>query len=98
MVLDCCQDRLGYPELKRQAYKEFHTSRYGPDGHEAKANEVCIEAKGSGIALRQDMQVDGIPVFAYNPGKADKTQRLHMCAPLVQDGLIYWPESSRSPG
>jgi predicted phage terminase large subunit-like protein len=98
MILDCWQDQLGYPALKQRAYKEFHTSRYGPKDKDTRIEEIVIEDKGSGISLRQDMQSDDIPVFAYNPGRTDKTQRLHLCSPIARDGLIYWPESTKNQG
>jgi predicted phage terminase large subunit-like protein len=71
---------------------EYHQSYYGPDGDERRADIVLIEDKGSGISLRQDLQLT-VPVRAYNPGRADKTERLHAVSHLFCMGLVFVPQT-----
>jgi phage terminase large subunit-like protein len=37
-------------------------------------------------------------VHAYNPGKADKVQRLSIVANIIKAGRVWVPESSKRPG
>jgi predicted phage terminase large subunit-like protein len=59
---------------------------------------VLIEDKSAGISLIQDLQRAGLPVRAYNPGQADKTQRLNIVSPIIAKGLVYLPESMERKG
>ena len=93
ILLDAWSDLLGYPELRKRVKDEFNQSFY----NERKADTVLIEAKGSGISLRQDLQ-RVVPVRAYNPGRADKVERLHAVSHLPCRGLVYIPESRVTPG
>ncbi len=100
MLLDCWSDHLSYPDLRAKALKEYGFS-YGaetPDSPARKADVILIEDKGSGISLRQELQRAGLPVRPYNPGRADKVQRLHAISHLPCHGLVYLPESSTHPG
>jgi phage terminase large subunit-like protein len=96
MLLDAWTDHLGFPELRQKVQKEYNSSLYGPEGEERKADIVLIEDKGSGISLRQDLQLV-VPVRPYNPGRADKLQRLHAVSNLPCSGMVYVPESQRKP-
>ncbi len=96
MLVDAWQNHYEYPELRKKALSEYKT-RYG-DGDGRRADCVLIEDKGSGITLRQDMIRSGVPVRKYNPGKADKVQRAHAVSNLLENGLIYLPESERFKG
>lgn len=96
LLLDCWSDHLGFPELRQRVKTEYYKSYYGPDGDERRADTVLIEAKGSGISLRQDLQLT-VPVRAYNPGKADKVERLHAVSNIPCLGLVFVPISSRDP-
>ena len=98
LLLDCWGDFLGFPELRIKAKKEYDTSFYGPEGDERQADTILIEAKGSGISLRQDLQTLNLPVRAYNPGRADKFERLHTVSYIPCKGMVFIPESSRVPG
>lgn len=97
LLLDAWCDHLGFPELRSKVQKEYNNSVYGPDGDERRADTVLIEDKGSGISLRQDLQ-RLIPVRAYNPGRSDKLERLHLVSHLPCNGMVYIPESTRAPG
>lgn len=94
MLLDAWQDHLGYPDLRKKMYSEY-SSVYGDKDKTVDA--VLIEEKGSGISLAQDLRRARIPVKTYNPGRADKTTRVHAVAPLLEAGLVYIPESKKRP-
>jgi len=92
MLLDCWEDWLDYPSLRRRAIEEA-SSLYGDPPRAI--DMVLIENKASGPILKTDMALAGLPVKLYNPGKADKIQRTHMVSHLIQNGLIYLPESDK---
>ncbi len=96
MLIDAWQRRMEYPDLRRTALREWNT-RYGP-GSGRRADFVLIEEKGSGISLIQDMQRASIPIRAYNPGRADKTQRANLVTYLFENKLVYFPESELHKG
>lgn len=95
MLLDCWNERLEYPDLKRKVCSEWKT-QYGETNR--RADFILIEEKGSGISLIQDMGRMGIPVRKYNPGRADKVQRAHLVTYLFENGLVFFPESERFAG
>lgn len=97
MLLDAWSDHLGFPELRQKVKDEYTTSYYGPDGDARRADTVLIEDKGSGISLRQDLQTV-VPVRPYNPGRADKVERLHAVSHIPCQGMVFIPESTRKPG
>jgi predicted phage terminase large subunit-like protein len=39
-----------------------------------------------------------VPVRGYNPGRADKIQRLNIVAPLIAKGKVFIPEDPDKPG
>lgn len=92
MLLDAWTERLTYPNLKPRVLEDYEAS-YGDPGK--RVDMVLIEEKGSGISLIQDLQRAGVNVRAYNPGKADKVQRLHVVSNIVQAGRVYLPESTK---
>jgi len=95
MILDCWTEHLKYPELRKKAVEEFKCT-YGDQ--EAPVDLLLIEDKGSGIPLIQDLQRAGLPIRKYNPGRPDKTMRLHAVSHLVYNGRVYIPESKQVPG
>ena len=97
LLLDAWTDHLGYPELRQKVLQEYETAFFGPKGDERRADVVLIEDKGSGISLRQDLSL-AVPVRAYNPGRADKVQRLHAVSNLPCQGVVFIPESRSKPG
>jgi len=100
LLIDCWTEYLQYPELKPRVIEEF-ASVYGDEnefGHGKKVDQVLVEDKSAGISLVQDLQRAGIPARGYNPGKADKTMRLNIVAPIIQRGRVYLPESSKKSG
>lgn len=97
MLLDSWSDHLGFPELRTRVKKDWDSSYYGPDGDARRADVVLIEDKGSGISLRQELQ-SVVPVQKYNPGRADKFERLHAISHIPCQGMVFIPESSKEPG
>lgn len=95
MLLDAWSDRLQYPDLRERVKKEYQAV-YGD--HEARTDYVLIEEKGSGISLIQDMRMARVPVQTYNPGRADKTQRLNAVSHLFSNGRVYLLESNKGGG
>lgn len=111
MLLNAWQDRLGMPELitktleeKRVRYggeKPAITGPWGPakiQNSGKTADLILIEDKGSGISLRQMLAREGVTARPYNPGKADKLQRLHAVSHIFAAGHIYVPENVVNPG
>lgn len=99
MLLDCWADHLSFPELRTKLIEEWHalygksTSRKGK-----KADVFLIEAKASGLSLIQDLRQANIPAVPYNPGQADKINRAHQAAPILELDCIWIPESNKEPG
>jgi len=91
LLLDCWTKFLEYPQLRKQVIEEYG-AMYGDPPRAV--DMILIEDKGSGIALRRDLQQAGLPVRAYNPGKADKIQRAHMITHLLESGLVWVLESN----
>jgi phage terminase large subunit-like protein len=97
IVLDCWQEHLQYPDLRPKVIDEFETV-YG-EGRERKLVDlILVEDKSAGISLIQDLQRAHLPVHAYNPGKADKIQRLSIVSNIIKAGRVWVPESSVRKG
>jgi hypothetical protein len=106
MLIDAWQDRLQYPDLRPKVIEEFKVS-YGADPEEEgrgnfvggkKVDLILIEDKASGISLIQDLQRAHLPVRAYNPGRADKIQRLSIVANIIAHKRVWIPESTQRKG
>ena len=91
MLIDCWEDFLAYPDLRPRVIDEYK-SIYGDPGK--KVDLVLVEDKASGISILQDLQRAQVPCRAYNPGRADKVQRLHLVANIILHGRVYIPEST----
>lgn len=87
ILLSVCRGRWDFPELKRIARKEYLA--WNPDN-------VLIEAKATGTPLQQELRKMGIPVTMYSPGGRrsgqDKISRANAVAPLLESGMIWYPE------
>lgn len=102
ILLDCWNEHLGYPELKRRVMQDWQ-ARYGGEKDNVmkpsrKPDIILIEAKGSGQSLLQDLRLSNIPAVPYNPGKADKVSRAHMASPLLEAGIFWVLESNKHKG
>jgi predicted phage terminase large subunit-like protein len=102
MLIDAWDERMRYPDLRKKVKADYKL-RYGGDANHPedpgkRVDLILIEDKSSGIALVQDLQLLKMPVYAYNPGDADKHVRLHAVSPLIEVGLLWVPESTVHPG
>jgi len=97
MVIDCWQEHLQYPDLRPKVLDEFETI-YGEGRNKKRVDLLLIEDKSAGISLIQDLQRAGVPVRAYNPGRADKIQRLSVVANVIKAGRVWIPESGNRKG
>lgn len=101
ILLDSWDAHLSYPELRKKVVADYKEVVYGSDNTFAKgrkADLVLMEDKSAGISLIQELQGSGINVRAYNPGRADKVQRMNIVAPLIAKGKVYIPEDPDKPG
>ena len=97
MLLDCWQDHLTFPALKPKVIDEFTVS-YGEGMLQKKPNMILVEEKAAGISLIQELQRAHLPVRGYNPGRADKMQRLQIAATALAARRVWLPESSVRKG
>jgi predicted phage terminase large subunit-like protein len=97
MVIDCWQDHLQYPDLRPRVLDEYETV-YGDGREKKRVDLLLIEDKSAGISLIQDLQRAGVPVQAYNPGRADKVQRMSIVANIIKAGRVWIPESGTRKG
>lgn len=102
MLLDAWAEHLGYPALKKKAMADWKATYGGDDtdplNKPRRPDLMLIEEKGSGISLIQDLQMSNLPARSYNPGKASKTARAEMSAPLLESGAFVLIESRKEPG
>lgn len=101
ILLDAWDGHLAYPELRKKVINDFKEVVYGSDNSFAKgrkADLILMEDKSAGISLVQELQGAGVPVRAYNPGRADKVQRVNIVAPLIAKGKVYIPEDAKKEG
>jgi predicted phage terminase large subunit-like protein len=97
MVLDCWQEHLQYPDLRPRVINEYDNV-YGEGKNRKLVDTILVEDKSAGISLIQDLQRAHLPVHAYNPGRADKVQRLSIVANIIRAGRVWVPESSNRKG
>lgn len=102
MIIDCWQDRLQYPDLRPKVIAEYKVS-YGGDEQDnykggKKVDLILVEDKAAGISLIQDLQRAHLPVRAYNPGRADKIQRLSIVSNIIASKRVWIPESGNRQG
>lgn len=96
MLLDCWTDHLAYPDLKARLREEAEFT-YGDN--DKKVDLIIIENKGSGIDIINDLrQSANLPLFPYNPGRADKASRAHAVSYIPCNGWVWIPESEVNRG
>ena len=71
---------LGFPELVRAAREQV---RRFPDA------DHVVEAKVSGISLRQQLQAEGIPLIGIEP-QGDKVARAHTVTRFFEAGMVHF--------
>lgn len=97
LLIDCWADHLTFPQLKPKVLEEWRVS-YG-EGKDAKRPDlILVEDKAAGISLIQELRHMHLPVRAWNPGRADKMQRLQITASIFTTGRVWLPESSVKKG
>ena len=97
MVIDCWQERMQYPDLRPKVLDEYETV-FGEGKERKRVDLLLIEDKSAGISLIQDLQRAHLPVRAYNPGRADKLQRLNIVSNIIARGRVWIPESDHRKG
>ena len=97
LLIDCWAEHLTFPKLKPKVLEEWKVS-YG-EGKEAKRPDlILVEDKAAGISLIQELRHMHLPVRAWNPGRADKMQRLQITASIFTSGRVWLPESGVKKG
>ena len=97
LLIDCWAEHLAFPQLKVKVLDEWRVS-YG-EGKDAKRPDlILVEDKAAGISLIQELRQAHLPVTGWNPGKADKMQRLQITASIFTTGRVWLPESSVRKG
>jgi predicted phage terminase large subunit-like protein len=102
MLLDCWAERMSYPDLRDKMLSDWNSQYAGderdPINNAKRPDIVLIEEKGSGQSLIQDLRRAKVHIAAYNPLRADKVSRAHVIAPLLENGLVWLPESKNRKG
>ena len=84
ILLDCIKKRWEFPELKKEALKEY--KYWEPE-------TIIVEAKASGMPLIQELRQVGIPVVSYTPSKGnDKLTRVNSVSPIFEAGQGWAPQ------
>ena len=92
LLIDCWAEHLTFPKLKDRALDEWRVS-YG-EGKDAKRPDlILVEEKAAGLSLIQELQKAHLMVRGYNPGRADKMQRLQITAAIFTAKRVWLPES-----
>ena len=111
LLLDCWQDRLSLSDLivrvkseMRFTYGDTHAPLIRPTylsrplvgkSWGRAIDLVLIERQGAGRPLVQMLASENILTYEYNPGKADKLQRLHMVSHAFAHHRVYVVESEK---
>ena len=83
ILLDSYKERVEFPELRKEAFRQYRY--WNPD-------TVIIEAKASGLPLTYELRKMGIPVINFTPSKGqDKHSRVNAVSPLFESGIIWAP-------
>ena len=83
---------------------EIHDLRnpmYGPQAFQPggrRADMVLVEDKGSGMAVKQELNLAGLPIKGYQPGRRGKTSRANAMAIYAENGKVWIPENETRKG
>ena len=84
ILLDAFKERVEFPDLRKQAFRQYRY--WNPE-------TVIIEAKAAGLPLTYELRKAGIPVINYTPSKGqDKHARVNAVSPLFESDIIWAPE------
>jgi predicted phage terminase large subunit-like protein len=92
LLCDFWMERLSFPDLLEKT-RQFYRTKWGQPGR--RPDLVLIENKASGISLRQTLMTYGVPTWPFDPRGQSKTMRAHAASPLVMQGMLFMPESTR---
>lgn len=113
MLLDAWEERLGLPALidrvkseSKYKYgdqnvpiiKPTYLSRPERGSGGRPIDMILIEQQGAGRSLIQMLAQENIFAHEYNPGRADKLQRLHLVSRIFAHKRVWAVESDRVPG
>jgi predicted phage terminase large subunit-like protein len=83
ILLAAWHDRVGYPDLKKEA-KRHH--------REFNLDTSVIERKASGKSILQDLKRIRVPCRGFMPDKfGDKEERASLASPFFESGLVFYP-------
>jgi phage terminase large subunit-like protein len=88
---------MQYPDLRQRVIDDYEVI-YGEGRDKKRVDAILIEDKSAGISLIQDLMRAHLPVASYNPGRADKMQRLNIVSHVIARGRVWVPESDRRKG
>jgi predicted phage terminase large subunit-like protein len=97
LLIDCWAEHLDFPRLKPKVLEEWRVS-YGEGKNAKRPDLILVEDKAAGISLIQELRHAHLPVIPWNPGKADKMQRLQITASIFATGRVWLPESGVRKG
>ena len=84
ILLDSYKERVEFPELRKEAFRQYRY--WNPE-------TVIVEAKAAGLPLTYELRKAGIPVINYTPSKGqDKHARVNAVSPLFESGIIWAPD------
>ena len=84
ILLDSYKERVEFPELRKEAFRQYRY--WNPE-------TVIIEAKAAGLPLTYELRKIGIPVINFTPSKGqDKHARVNAVSPLFESGVIWAPD------
>lgn len=82
LLLDMMEERLEYPELRKEALDS--NEDFAPD-------QILIEKKASGHSLIQELRKKGLPIKAVKlTDGGDLTARVHAASLMLEKGCIYY--------
>ena len=80
ILLEALEERLTFPDLRREAYRSY--KEYEPD-------VVIIEDKASGQSLIQELKLKRVPIVRVQP-KHDKIARAHAVSVILEQGGVFY--------
>ena len=84
ILLDSYKERVEFPELRKEAFRQYRY--WNPE-------TIIVEAKAAGLPLTYELRKAGIPVINYTPSKGqDKHARVNAVSPLFESGIIWAPD------
>ena len=85
ILLDAFKDRMQFPELKAEAFKQY--KEWEPDA-------LIVEKKSAGAPLIQEMRRTGIPIQEVSPSRGnDKITRINAISDLFASGMVWAPDT-----